>query len=54
MVVGGLFGDRDHEVIDFKISGDRRKTASKASILDMLDMRRSDFRLLRELVNKVP
>lgn len=51
MVVGGLFADRDHEAVEFKISGDRRKTASKASTLDM---RTPDLRLLRELASKAP
>lgn len=51
MVVGGLFADRDHEAVEFKISGDREKTASKASTLDM---RRPDLRLLRELASKAP
>lgn len=39
------------EEIEFKISVDWRKSASKTSTLDM---RRDDFRLLWELVSKVP
>ena len=41
----------DHEVVEFRIYGDRRKTATKTSALDM---GKADFRLLRELVSKVP
>ncbi|GAB0203247.1 hypothetical protein GRJ2_002790300 [Grus japonensis] len=44
----GLMGK---EVIEFQIIGDRRKIASKTSTLDM---GRADFRLLKELVSKVP
>ncbi|KAJ7406063.1 hypothetical protein WISP_136041 [Willisornis vidua] len=44
--MGGHLGQSDHEVIEFKISVERRKSASKTSTLDM---RRADFRLLREL-----
>ncbi|KAJ7395427.1 Serine/threonine-protein kinase DCLK1 [Pitangus sulphuratus] len=46
--IGGCLGHSEHKVIEFKISVDRRKNASKSSALDM---RRADFRLLRELVN---
>ena len=51
MEIGGHLGHSDHEAVKFKIYGDRRKTASKTSTLDM---RRADFRLLRELLSKVP
>ncbi|KAJ7412828.1 hypothetical protein WISP_94597 [Willisornis vidua] len=44
--VGGHLGNSNHEGIKFKISVDRRKSSSKTSTLDM---RRADFRLLREL-----
>ncbi|KAJ7419184.1 hypothetical protein WISP_55397 [Willisornis vidua] len=44
--IGGSLGHSDHKMIKFKISVDRRKSASKTSALDM---RRTDFRLLREL-----
>ncbi|KAJ7395040.1 adaptin ear-binding coat-associated protein 1 [Pitangus sulphuratus] len=49
--IGGHLGHSDHKVIEFKISVDRRKSASKTSTLDM---RRAAFRLLRELLSKVP
>ncbi|KAJ7396276.1 hypothetical protein BTVI_146820 [Pitangus sulphuratus] len=45
--IDGHFGHNDHKAIEFKISTDRRKTASKTSTLDI---RRADFGLLRELV----
>lgn len=48
MVVGSHLG---HKVNKFKIFVDRRKSASKCSTLDM---RRTDFRLIRGLVSKVP
>lgn len=48
MVVGSHLG---HKVNKFKIFVDRRKSASKCSALDM---RRTDFRLIRGLVSKVP
>lgn len=47
VVTGDHLGHRDHEVVKFKIFGDRKKTLT-------LDMVRADFRLLRELVRKVP
>ncbi|KAJ7421823.1 hypothetical protein WISP_41053 [Willisornis vidua] len=47
--IGGHPGHSDHEAFEFKISVDRRKSASKTSTLDT---RRADFRLLRELVSK--
>ncbi|KAJ7415372.1 hypothetical protein WISP_78589 [Willisornis vidua] len=43
--IGGCLGHSNHEVIEFKISVDRRKSASKTSALDM---RRVNFSLLRE------
>ncbi|KAJ7396027.1 rna-directed dna polymerase from mobile element jockey-like [Pitangus sulphuratus] len=46
VVIEGHFGHNDHEAIEFKMSADRRKSTSKTSILDM---RRADFRLLREI-----
>lgn len=49
--IGGCLGHTDNKVIKFKISVDRKKSASKTPALDM---RRADFRLLRELVSKVP
>ncbi|KAJ7402613.1 hypothetical protein BTVI_84829 [Pitangus sulphuratus] len=44
--IGGCLGHSEHEAIKFKLSVDRRKSASKTSALDM---RRAEFRLLREL-----
>ncbi|KAJ7424715.1 hypothetical protein BTVI_05504 [Pitangus sulphuratus] len=44
--IGGCLGHSDHGVIEFKISVGRMKGANKSSTLDM---RRADFRLLREL-----
>ncbi|KAJ7420798.1 hypothetical protein BTVI_20301 [Pitangus sulphuratus] len=44
---GGHLAHGDHKAIKFKISVDRRKSASETSALDM---RRVDFRLLRELL----
>ncbi|KAJ7401350.1 hypothetical protein BTVI_96981 [Pitangus sulphuratus] len=41
MVIGGCLRQSDHKTIRFKISVDRRKSASKISALDM---RRADFR----------
>lgn len=45
VATGGRLGHRDHEVVEFKTISDKRKTATKASTLDL---RRADFRLLRE------
>ena len=51
VVIGGCLGHSDHDVVEFQIVGDRRKTSSKTSTLDM---GRADFGLLKELVSKVP
>lgn len=40
--IGGLFGNSDYEILKYKISGDRRKTATKISTLD-LKKQISDF-----------
>lgn len=48
---GGCLGRSDHEVTEFKISIDKRKSANETSTLDM---GRADFRLLRELVSEDP
>ncbi|KAJ7408421.1 hypothetical protein BTVI_59623 [Pitangus sulphuratus] len=45
---GGHLGHSDYKAIKFKISVDRRKSASKTSTLDM---KRADFRLLWELLD---
>ncbi|RMC19574.1 hypothetical protein DUI87_03132 [Hirundo rustica rustica] len=44
--IGNCLGHSNHKAIEFKISVDRRKSASKTSTLDMM---RKDFGLLREL-----
>ncbi|KAJ7417020.1 rna-directed dna polymerase from mobile element jockey-like [Pitangus sulphuratus] len=49
--IGNCLGHSSHKVIEFKISVNGRKCASKTSTLDI---RRADFRLLRELVSKFP
>lgn len=49
--IGVCLGLRDRKVIKFKISVDRTKSVSKTSALDI---RTADFRLLRELVIKIP
>lgn len=51
MVISAHHGNGDHEVVKFKILGDRRKTVTKTSTLNI---RRTDFRLLRELVVNIP
>ena len=56
MATGDCLGHSDHDhdrdqVVKFKSFGDRRKIYIQTPALDM---RRADFRLLRELVNKVP
>lgn len=51
VAIGGHLGHNDHEIVEFEIFGDRRKTATKTSVLDM---GRADFRLPGELVSKVP
>ena len=51
MAIGSHLGHSDHEVVELRFYGDRRKTATKTSALDM---GKADFRLLRELVSKVP
>ena len=51
VVIGGWLGHSDQEVVKLQIIGDRRKIASKTSTLDM---GKADFRLLKELVCKVP
>lgn len=47
----GHLGHSDHEVVESKIFYDRRKIDIKTSILDM---GRAGFRLLSELLGKVP
>jgi len=50
VALSGHLGHSNHEVVEFKTFGDRRKTATKTSTLDM---ERTDFRLLRGLGSKV-
>lgn len=50
VALSGHPGHSDHVVVEFKTFGDRRKTVTKTSTLDM---ERTDFRLLGELVSKV-
>lgn len=49
--IGGCLGHINHKMIEFRISFDRRKSASKTS---GLDMGRAEFNLLKELVSKAP
>lgn len=49
--IGSRLGHNDRKEIEFAISVDRRKNASKTSALNM---RRGDFRLFRELISNVP
>lgn len=49
MEIGGCLGHRDGEAIKFKISVYR-----SARKISALDMRRTDFSLLGELLSKVP
>lgn len=51
VATGGHLGHSNHEAIEFKISADSRKSASKSSVPDK---RRADFRLLKEFVTEVP
>lgn len=50
-MAGGCLGHRDHEIAEFKNFGVRRKKASRIAILDF---KRADFKLFRELVSSVP
>lgn len=51
LVIGGYLVHSDHEVVKFKILGDRRKTTTKSSTLDI---GRAGLWLLREVVIMVP
>ncbi|KAK4819838.1 hypothetical protein QYF61_012983 [Mycteria americana] len=51
VAIGGCLGHSDREAVEFQIVGNRRKTASQTSALDM---GRADLGLLKELVSKVP
>lgn len=50
-MVGGCLGHRDREIAQFKIFGVRRKKSNRIAILDF---KRADFKLFRELVSSVP
>ena len=49
--ISGHLGHSNHKVVEFKIFGDRKKNVTRTSILDL---EIADFRMLRELVSKVP
>lgn len=51
VMVGGCLGHRDREIAQFKIFGVRRKKSNRIAILDF---KRADFKLFRELVSSVP
>lgn len=51
VVVGGRLGHSDHEIIEFSILRDARRTISKTSTVDF---RRADFCLFRSLVQSIP
>ena len=50
-MTGGCLGHSDQKTVEFKIFGDMGKTGRRAT---PLDSGRADFRLLEELVSKVP
>lgn len=49
--MGRYLGHRDHEIVEFEITGEKRKAVSKTFALSMGT---EGFGLLKELVNKVP
>ncbi|RMC06974.1 hypothetical protein DUI87_16426 [Hirundo rustica rustica] len=51
VVVGGRLGQSDHEIIEYSIFGEVRRSTSKTLALDF---RRADFGLLRRLIQNVP
>lgn len=51
MAIEGQLDHSDHDVLDIRIIGDKRKTATKTSALDM---GKADFTLLRTPVGKIP
>ncbi|KAF1487797.1 hypothetical protein FQV18_0002667, partial [Eudyptula minor novaehollandiae] len=51
VMVGGCLVHSDHETVEFKIFGNTRKTVSRDATVDF---GRAGFRLLKELVSKVP
>ncbi|RMC20427.1 hypothetical protein DUI87_01281 [Hirundo rustica rustica] len=51
VVVGGRLGQSDHEIIEFSIFGEVRRSTSKTLALDF---RRADFGLFRRLIQSIP
>ncbi|TRZ07701.1 hypothetical protein HGM15179_019408 [Zosterops borbonicus] len=51
VVVGGHLGPSDHEIVEFSIFGEIRRSINKTFILDF---RRADFDLFRRLIQRVP
>ncbi|RMC21758.1 hypothetical protein DUI87_02627 [Hirundo rustica rustica] len=49
--VGGRLGHSDHEIIEFSIIGEIRRTINKISTLDF---QRADFGLFKRLIQRVP
>lgn len=50
-MVGGCSSHSDHKTVEFNIFGVRRK---KISRIPILDIKRENFKLLRDLVSSVP
>ncbi|RMB89237.1 hypothetical protein DUI87_34386 [Hirundo rustica rustica] len=51
VVVGGRLGQNDHEIVEFSISGEVRRSTSKTLALYF---RRADFGLFRRLIQSIP
>ncbi|RMC12138.1 hypothetical protein DUI87_11273 [Hirundo rustica rustica] len=51
VVVGGQLGQSDHEIIEFSIFGEIRRSTSKTLALDF---QRADFGLFRRLIQSIP
>ncbi|RMC21781.1 hypothetical protein DUI87_02650 [Hirundo rustica rustica] len=51
VVVGGRLGQSDHEIIEFSIFGEVRRSTSKTL---PLDFQRADFGLFRRLIQSIP
>ncbi|RMC09956.1 hypothetical protein DUI87_12744 [Hirundo rustica rustica] len=51
VVVGGHLGQSDHEIIEFSIFGEVRRSTSKTLALDF---QRADFGLFRRLIQSIP
>lgn len=50
-MVGGCLGHCDHELLEFRGYGVRRKKLTRVATLDI---KRANFKLLRELVSNAP